>query len=444
MRIPSDVEYMLRRMIGLAITDLRGWERRRNPASFSVTAELEAATGGIHLPELVFAFQCWFSTRTLVRDLLESIRLPRHWERETLILDDAPLDGSIDWGATLERWHEGSAGFVMESVRRREAVQQTREAADLLAEVLGHAAVVESIVLTKVSGRMPEYISQLVVDLQEYSDAIYRHVIEVLGEREAWIAERIATHRSALESVVSEVRESDDSIAARYYHQNHLRFNTHGIISNALQTLWHWREEYLTKHFGVGSGSDLNYVHSAEPSELYELWCFNEVCAAIAALGLGSVLQHSFLKARSLQATFSIGTEYDAYFDLETRRVAEIREDGDSVLDGVPGLRIEWFLRHRSDWGRSMCIDAKYGRWRSSYALTTLGYMNAFGVSTGVLFMPASPSSVFQTRGVEAEGLWKRSLPGGGTLWYCVLEPCEASEDQNQARVKHMLGVAFG
>jgi hypothetical protein len=434
----SDVDYMISRVIGLAITDLRGWDRRKRTDTFSIVSA--PGDSAIYLPELIFAFQLWLSAKRLVADL-NSIRIPRHWEREILIVDDSPIGSGVDWGATLERWADGLSGFVTESVYHRRAARQAREAADYIVEVLGHIEAAEFLLLEKLSGDIPAYVMQLLQDFQEFSTRLSEHLTDVLKEDPSWIEHQAAYYRGILESVVRDGNHSGNSISSRYDHLVQRRRVVGPTISSALVILSRWREHYLTQALAVTGGDQLRYTHTFEPSELYELWCFHEIGVAINALGLGSVLQHSFLRARSLQNAFSIASEYEVFFDFEKRPTS-----GDTSASrasaGIPGVRIEWFLQHRTDWRRSICIDAKYAKWRSSYALTTLGYMNAFGVNHGILLMPERPSSLF-TGSTEVTGLWKRVLPQGGLFWYCILTPSRNCEASNQDRIRKLLLELF-
>jgi hypothetical protein len=141
-----------------------------------------------------------------------------------------------------------------------------------------------------------------------------------------------------------------------------------------------WREHWKETTSGFGPGSKLSFEQTRSAPALFELWCFMELANTLLALGQDSLVQCSLLRGSSENPLFHGSGNIDIYFDFHGN--PQFLPTEQRVLNRV---HVEWFLRNRSDYSKSVVLDTKYKASESVNHLTTLGYMSAFQVERGVV-----------------------------------------------------------
>jgi hypothetical protein len=141
-----------------------------------------------------------------------------------------------------------------------------------------------------------------------------------------------------------------------------------------------WRERWKETSSGFGPGSRLTFQQTRSAPALFELWSFMELANAFHASGRESLVQCSLLRSSNGNPTFSGANNVDIYFDFHGN--PQLLPYANQVLNRV---HVEWFLRNRDDYSKSIVLDTKYKASESVNHLTTLGYMSAFQVKRGVI-----------------------------------------------------------
>jgi hypothetical protein len=215
------------------------------------------------------------------------------------------------------------------------------------------------------------------------------------------------------------------------------------LSTDLCRGLHSWRAQYFSGEAWISPKPGFQ-AQSGRDDALYEIWCFSELLNAARNIGEEGISQNSFLRRRAGSTPeFSLGEGRYAYFDFRNGRFKAVAPTAiASQGPALPKAHVEWFLRHGSDYRKSVVMDTKYYltySWDSGEALKVLGYMMNFGVANGAIVFPAYPPAI---RGAQSEsGLIRLTCPDavGSTLWVLTLVPNLAAEKANESVMTRFL-----
>ena len=443
---------MIDRSLGLLVGDLRKWKKRRGKVQFKVhrpkgTGSCEWA-GTPLLPDLLLAFNLWKAGQELVEGILPDAKLPDRWVKTTIRSDEVHEGWQVDWPQTFEIWASGSKEFMVRSMKREASLKQASFISDINGEFCCHCERVIKRLLGLSAGVLPDYLISIVNDLERFRTVAtdYRERLPDFGATQNRFLVAVA---SEFDRIMSHPAESKLQEFRAYSEVVDLRPPRGTILNDTLRRIERWRERYLSCRLSLGCGTELEFDRGGAPEDLYEMWSFYELCGAALRAGIEDITQHCFLQKNAPGPHYEFGPFY-AYFDfkmgdLREVSVEEVMAGEDLNGTGMPGVFVEWFIRHREHYSRSICLDAKFGHWDSREVLKVLGYMNNFGIDNGCVVMRAD----IRERTVGGEeivpGLRKVRLPRGPgqVLWLLQLVPLMDYQETNEAVADAFVREAF-
>ena len=158
-----------------------------------------------------------------------------------------------------------------------------------------------------------------------------------------------------------------------------------------------WRERWKNTTSGFGPGAKLKFEQTRSAPALFEIWCFMELANEMFATKQAGLVQSSLLRGANDNPLFRGSGNIDVYFDFHGN--PHFLPSNERVLNRI---HVEWFLRNRSDYAKSVILDTKYKASESINHLTTLGYMSAFQVHRGVVIF-REELDVLSYHAVEAD-----------------------------------------
>jgi hypothetical protein len=424
---------MVRRALGLLLTDLRRWHKDLHAVQFGI-GQIERGGGGVLLPDLLLLFNVWNSGQFLVSSLLNNIDLPKAWSREPEVTSGESLKGQIDWSKTLELRQKGNEGYVVQSVVRRKAEQEGKFISAVLAEFREHCMVLSQHIVEEINVVIPPYVSNMLQDIQSVVSAIdstLKQKFDVFSEEYEEVAARAGV---ALKDLLGRTG-SLENLLLIYQSLFEMKTPRFMLISSGIRELARWRERYLACDVGLAEGDVFGYVRSGSAADLYEMWCFFEIAAAVKRVGAEDVMQLCFIRRGQVDPQFRLGTTVYAYFDYKSAGIETAGVDilgvGAGFRGTIPGVFVEWFIRNNEEYRKSVCMDVKYANWETREILKVAGYMQNYGVDNGLIVIRDQVRRSTIGGKEIAKGLYRVEFPAGAALWLMNLLPLADFEEQN-------------
>jgi hypothetical protein len=153
------------------------------------------------------------------------------------------------------------------------------------------------------------------------------------------------------------------------------------VFSPLLRELVEWRKRHLQISTGLGPGRHLPLNVLPSPSELYELWCFLELGAAMADRGLLDGDRWTLCRAVPSGVHIGEWPEYENYRSYLGRSWEAPR------FSAALRMLVPHVLASRTC-GRAtrVVVTAKYGPWSPSDALAALGWRSVAGADHAIAF----------------------------------------------------------
>lgn len=442
----ADSRYMMRRSLGLLLSDARHLPTRGDHIEFSLDSKpMSGFDIGARLPCLVLLLNLTISLRALSKVVLPELSVPSIWIKERQPVANV-IRGRVNWAETFQRRQQGVKGYVVENRGRHVAEHQARYIAVVLEEILMHCGIIIDHVRESVSAKVCPEVWAILAEVEgsaaKTSSYFNEHYHFFAGSADSLLA----AAKEVLRAIIHGEIEGGNPL--EYYREKiDPEIPPCALAYSPIEALDTWRRQYLGCRVWLGANKEFFYRRKARLPQLYELWTFCEIVFAAKRLGMGDTVQRAFLSQRRLQPEFLFGFNHYVYFDYRTSKF--LSASVESLCDGsirstIPGVFVEWFIRNRISYEKSVVLDCKYANWNSREALKVWGYANNFSVENAALIIRGDlPGSISANEIVP--GLYK-FIPGGRskiTLWALSLRPDVEAEGSNRAALEGFLNEIF-
>ena len=286
-----------------------------------------------------------------------------------------------------------------------------------------------------------EYISRAVKDILEIKDSV-----ELLIQGDLHIVyESCKNQLQRAKEILNEGLRKYASVGAtneiflEYDSSVKIKKPKGTYTPNVTKLLHKWRQDYMCCCSGLCNEKYFVFERRGNPAELYEIWCFYEICLALKQMGEKDIVQLCILNRKQNIPQFRLGTRSYVYFDYHSESFIPI--ENNEITTAMPGFFVEWFIRNIEDYKESICIDSKYAEWESREVLKILGYMVNFGIRNGAMIIRDKIRK--ESIGGEeiTSGLFKISFPhhNNEKLWILSLIPNKENEKTNNEVLKNFV-----
>ena len=368
----SDVDFMMRRCLGISLSDGKEALRASRNVNFDIVHRDEAFSS-IHFQPILLLSRYVRIAASFSKDLLPILR---GWAATSTNRMDSGRIGRIDWEKTSAGRSRGNRKPIVE-VRPRCSFVDLAIAEIVATEFLIRAKAVADLItplLPDVSHVVAGML-QLLIRRLEVIDQTW----QTLGrnfprhqERNAFVAnvERWCAALQAgdvpadLKSIEEELERFLERIASR------------GRRSTALLR---WRSVQFDLDMGCGPGRRFSLAQSRTAPGLFELWCFVELVDVLWQRGQVELVQCSVLR-NSTRSMFKSLSGVEVFYDFHG--LPHVLPMSSTLLKRA---HVEWFIRNPKDIRKSVIVDTKYKNPESKDYLTTLGYMTNFQIERGAV-----------------------------------------------------------
>lgn len=434
----SAIDYMIQRALGILLSDLRRWKNDLHSVPFGIDSDTSKITEKkILLPELLLIFNLWRSARLLSVTLLESISVPSIWHRTTKTVAPTQLQGPIDWPKTFEHRQSGGSGFVVLDFGRNVAVSQAQYVALILCEFEIHCRLIIERITESTGPSMPKYLFEVISETEEIRAKTAGVLSNQYSEFKHSSSEKLEAAELALKKLLSNLDSATEPFFLEYQNLLSLKRPRGTCLANIVNNLTSWREDYLSCSVGINNNNMFEFRREGGESDLYEIWCFYEVCAAIKRSCLEEVVQLCVLRRRENEPHFRLSKHMYAYFDFHSLTFLPALDPSTfdprtGIKSTMPGVFVEWFIRNLNDYQKSICLDTKFAKWNSREILKVLGYMVNFGIQNGVVILKDVICQSTLNSEEIIPGFHKVYFPDDRTLFVLSLIPDQQNEIQNR------------
>jgi len=433
------VDYMIQRALGILLTDLRRWKKELHSVPFGLTLGASEKSGEkVLLTELLLIFNLWRSARLLSETLLDSIAIPATWYRTSKTVSSSQLQGPIDWPKTFEHLQLGRSGFVVQDFGRKVAVSQAQYVALVLCEFELHCRLLIERITKSAGASMPHYLFDVINEVEVIRARVAEIIRGQYGEFSGFCSAKLEAGELALKTLLSNLDTATEPFFRAYENSLPLKRPKGTCLTNLVNNLTLWREDYLCCKVGLNRESMFEFRREGGEADLYEIWCFYEVCAAMKKRGLEEVAQLCVLRRRDNVPQFRLGEHMYVYFDFHSLSfqpavAPPILGAVSGIQSTMPGVFVEWFIRNISDYRKSICLDTKFAKWNSREVLKVLGYMLNFGIQNGVVILKDTICKSTLGSVEIIPGLHKVHFPDSveRTLYVLTLTPDKKNEQHN-------------
>lgn len=428
------VEYMVRRALTILLSDLRAWNADLYKVSFDVenTGTLAKEETNIFLPELILLFNLWRCSRLLSKNIIDHIKIPKEWTVIDSKTTDANINGNINWEKTIQHRLSGGNGFVIKNLHRKDAIGHAIYISTVLGEYIIHCNQIINKILQAMNNSVPSYLSNIIDEINQV-----KWMVENVRNKKLYrINTQCQNKLNKINTTFSEILFRNDSnhesILDDYENKVNLKKPRGTFLPNITKDVLDWRQEYLSCCTGLTDSVYLSFVRKGSESDLYEIWCFYEICLAIKRVEKTNISQLCAIDRKQNKSQFKIGNKNYVYFDYHTETLKPFIED--TIKCEMPGFFVEWFIHNKNNYKQSICIDMKYAHWESREVLKVLGYMVNFGILNGAIIIKDKIRSKTIGGNEITPGLNRIKFPNHNneTLWILSLIPDKKNENDNK------------
>jgi hypothetical protein len=439
MQEEEDIEFMLRRTLGICLTDPKKGLSGGRSLGFAATSLANTTAARVFyrpLLSMVNILRMITSFRLSVLGFVQ-FTIDHADKREESGFETGK---EIDWECTAERLRQGKTEMVFCSGPDPWSTSDGRLAALTLHEFRSHCRLLLDVLSTKALLPKGQFLTQsaaLLTDFLREVDDIWERASAISCLPLAWAQTAVAGPMRELESALSDFAGIDRHNCFDIYRKE--TEELFGELSEGVRVcvdIARWRRQYLSFDSGLGAGDKMQYLQARDAAHLYEIWCFAEMANALVELGHQDVLQYSILRSGAQGPTFMLTDRCDAYYNFFGNRISVAKRSKIFAR-----THVEWFVMNRRSDRDSLVIDTKYREWSSTETLKVLGYMNDFDVNRGaVIYREEIPPGEFASGTSDGRFVVERFGPSLEKL-LCVatLKPEEVETESNTAVLQRFI-----
>jgi hypothetical protein len=449
----ADCRYMMRRSLQLLLTDIRS--QHIGPVEidfFPIGITQNNYPEPIRFKAQILLMNLWAALRSLNEHILSLIGVPYVWTVTREIRDSSIIDGIIDWSETLKDWGRGGSKCVLITRKQIESANHKEYVIFVLSEIIIHIEVITNYLMGTLKCGSSSILKTMVDQICYIKDEVQCCLEKVyLSYDSLKIRTLLERARQCLNEIINDSDHAHKPILLKYSEIIRPELPTGSFITDAVKALRNWRDQYLLCNIWLAEKAGLRLQQRGNQAHLYEIWCFMEFAITARLLGIGDIIQHSYIKSSRSTPEMKLADTHYVFYDYRNSRFKQVEVS--TVFRGyewnasaLPNVFVEWFIRNIDNYEESIIIDSKYSRWKSGEILKVLGYMLNYGVRNGAIIFRHNYSSELVGISEIMPGLISIDCPGRDKkrLWILNLIPSPNNELINQQILKKFIESVFG